>query len=152
MRLGKRTSLIKGAHRDMRPVVPGLRLTHAVYFFDIVEHLLQGRAVCHRLQDLRHACFDIGTEVRSPTVIIFLYQYHANQPTRWLVGRQESLVPLGYLDAIEHKRAALPTASVSRTLGQADRLLAVDPWPARSRPFGRHRHIEQGRVLAQATD
>src|SRR5258708_1155034 len=106
------------------PVMPHLLLSRPMHFLKVMEVLLDGGAIGDCFQDLRHRRLGIGTEERDPAVVV-VSQYHPDQASRRLVSGQEGFVSRGNLLAIKPEVFGLPALSMSRTLGEADRFLAV---------------------------
>ena len=57
-----------------------LLLSRSVHLLDVVEDLLQRRAVRHRLEDRRHAQIRVGRKVRHPAIGL-AHQHHTDHPT-----------------------------------------------------------------------
>src|SRR5262249_40290090 len=140
--------------RHVGPVVAHLLLPRAVDLLDVVEVLLDGRAVGDGLRDLGHRGVGIGTEVRYPAVAP-LDQDDPDDAAGWLVGRQEGLEGLGHRRAVQEDLLRVPAVPVRGALGQAEAPRSVLARPAAG-PAGAgawwHRDAVQGRVLAGPAD
>src|SRR6516165_5741929 len=95
----------------------------------IAERGLQRESIGDRRKDLGHACIWVGAEEGHPPLRL-VHQHHANQTAGRPPGRQERLVSLLHLLAVELEVLGHPAATLPSTLGQIDAVLPVDPRPA----------------------
>src|SRR5665213_2869665 len=154
-RLVPRPSLHQAVHPQVQVEAPlvavdvaHLLLSRPPDLLLILEHLLLGVAIRHRLQDLYRRHLQAGAEERDPAVLL-LDDHHADHAPRRTPRRQEGLDRLGHLLAVLHALHLLPAARLACPLGQADPLLAVGSlWTPLARRLGQ-RQRTQSRVLAQ---
>src|SRR5260370_20136600 len=106
------------------PKVAHLLLTRTVNFLEIVEVLLDGRAIDNGFQNGLDTGIGIGAKKRHPAAL-FLDQHDPDEAAGRLVGRQKGLVGLGRFLAVEIARRLQPTLSVASAFGQADGLRAI---------------------------
>ena len=136
------------------PHMAQLLLSRSMNLLDVVEDLLQRRAVGHRLEDRCHAQIRVGREVRHPAIGL-AHQHHTDHPTHRFVGRQERLVLLHHQPAVEGEKPGLPAPGLRSTSGQVDPVLAVLRRPATTlllAGIDHRRQRPQGRIAPQPTD
>src|SRR6516162_6140554 len=94
----------------------------------IAERGLQREPIGDRCEDLGHARIRVGAEEGHPAVRL-VHQHDTNQTAGWSPGRQERLVSLLCLLAVELEDGGRPAATLPGTLGQLDAVLPIDPGP-----------------------
>jgi len=75
---------------DIGPHVADLLLACAAHLLDVVEVLLNGPAIGHRLQNLLDAHLDVRTEIGRPVATFVFQQHDADRSTGDLRRGQEA--------------------------------------------------------------
>src|SRR5262249_38945073 len=137
---------------DARVHVAHLLLARPPHLLDVLERLLDGAAIGHRLQHLRRRRLRVRAEVGQPAVRL-AHDDHADAAPRRAPRGHERLDRLDHLPAVLHARHPLPAALLPGPLGQVDPRLPVGRQrPALAGAARRRRHVAQVGVPAQPAD
>src|SRR5262249_30058914 len=124
---------------DVCPHEPHLLLAGPDDLLAISERGLQRESIGDRREHLGHGRIRVGAEEGRPSVRL-VHQHDTDEAAGRPPGRQERLVPLLRWLAVELEDLGCPAATLTRTLGQLDALLPVDPRPPAPPGYARPGH------------